>query len=92
MDIVKDVAAGGLLLAVEVNGGLSAALGDVPGLPYNLRQSGELLAWFVLFLVMRLRDHARVRRRVRAQVKAIKTVVPPSVPCLDAAPPPVILP
>ena len=78
MDFVKECAAGALLLTVELTGTISTALGVLP-LPHTPQAWGEMLAWFVLYVVLRLRDRGRVARRVRAHIAKIKAVKPEAV-------------
>ena len=82
MDFVKDAAAGLALLTVQLVGPFADVLSVLP-IPHTPQAWGECVAWFVIYLLARLRDRRRVIRRVRAGVKRIKATLPP---CDDPAP------
>ena len=85
MDFLKDFAAGGTLLALQLSGTAIGGLGELP-LPNTPRQWGEAGAWFVLFIALRLHDRVRVTRRVRSVLKHKAAALAAAPPCQDAEP------
>lgn len=70
MDFVKDAAAGSALLALQLSGPTLDFLGLFPPQLGTPKFWGDACGFFVLYLVARLHDRFRVRRRVRAVLKS----------------------
>ncbi len=79
MALIKDAAAGGCLLVFEHVGGIQVAFGMIPINHALLSQLGEGLAWFALYLFLRIRD------RFRVPATTLVTVInkAPKLPCAD---------
>lgn len=87
MDSIKDLAGLCALLTINIAGwaaGLSALLGVLP-IPHTAHDWGLTLGSAVLFILGRIRDHKRVRRRLRA-VRSTAPVI--DAPASDMASPP----
>ena len=76
MDIIKDLTTGGALFLALIPPDAVDVVGVLP-IPKTSRELADLLAYFALFLFLRLAERWRARKRRRTALRKVKAALPP---------------